>query len=221
MVTTRAGAAKASRKGTPPRQLDQDSPLPSVEPVSPVSPTPSLVISTNNLSYNVSSFDANHRRRVKRGLQDSGIRMKYCTTYVDNEDPEIQTQHFFINDNVQVAMGGRLRRPQCSCGANENGVACKVSLHASEPHGLKANNSLAYLLGGRSRYLHGPRCCQGSAAATFYRWINISTCETSRRSTRERSRGCRRRSRLDLRRRRCARRRRRHQGDSHQHAFSL
>ncbi|KAF3039977.1 hypothetical protein E8E11_004547 [Didymella keratinophila] len=125
MVTTRAGAAKASRKGTSSQQLDQDSPLPSVEPVSPVSPTPSLVISTNNLSYNVSSFDANHRRRVKRGLQDSGIRMKYCTTYVDDEDPEIQTQHFFINDDVQVAMGGRLRRPRCSCGANENGIACK------------------------------------------------------------------------------------------------
>ncbi|KAF3034690.1 hypothetical protein E8E12_004833 [Didymella heteroderae] len=125
MVTTRTGAAKASRKGTPPQQLDQDSPLPSVEPVSPVSPTPSLVISTNNLSYNVSSFDANHRRRVKRGLQDSGIRMKYCTTYVDDEDPNIQTQHFFINDDVQVAMGGKLRRPRCSCGANENGIACK------------------------------------------------------------------------------------------------
>ena len=141
MVTTRAGAAKASRKETPPRQLDQDSPLPSVEPVSPVSPTPSLVISTNNLSYNVSSFDANHRRRVKRGLQDSGIRMKYCTTYVDDEDPEIRTQHFFINDDVQVAMGGRLRRPRCSCGANENGIACKVGLHASELHEPKANNS--------------------------------------------------------------------------------
>ena len=61
MVTTRAGAAKAaSRKGTQPRHLDQDAPLPSVEPISPVSPTPSLVISTNNLSYNVSTFDAFH-----------------------------------------------------------------------------------------------------------------------------------------------------------------
>ncbi|KAF2630720.1 hypothetical protein BU25DRAFT_334942 [Macroventuria anomochaeta] len=125
MVTTRAGAAKASRKGTPPQHLDQDSPLPSVEPVSPVSPTPSLVISTNNLSYNVSSFDTNQRRRVKRGLQDSGIRMKYCTTNVDDEDPSIQTQYFYINDDVEVAMGGKLRRPRCSCGANENGVACK------------------------------------------------------------------------------------------------
>ncbi|KAJ8115941.1 hypothetical protein OPT61_g2527 [Boeremia exigua] len=125
MVTTRAGAAKASRKGTLPQQLDQDSPLPSVEPVSPVSPTPSLVISTNNLSYNVSVFDANQRRRAKRGLQDNAIRMKYCTSNIDDEDPSIQTQYFYINDDVEVAMGGKLSRPRCSCGANENGVACK------------------------------------------------------------------------------------------------
>lgn len=126
MVTTRAGAAKASRTRTPPQLLDQDSPLPSVEPVSPVSPTPSLVISTNNLSYNVSTFDANQRRRVKRGLQDNAIRMKYCTTNIDEEDPDIQTQYFYINDDIEVAMGGSLRGPRCSCGANENGVACKV-----------------------------------------------------------------------------------------------
>ncbi|KAF9692650.1 hypothetical protein EKO04_009411 [Ascochyta lentis] len=126
MVTTRAGAAKASRTRSPPQHLDQDSPLPSVEPLSPVSPTPSLVISTNNLSYNVSTFDTNQRRRVKRGLQDNGIRMKYCTTNIDDEDPSIQTQYFYINDDVEVAMGGKLHRPRCSCGANENGVACKV-----------------------------------------------------------------------------------------------
>lgn len=125
-MTTRAGAAKASRTRTPPQLLDQDSPLPSVEPVSPVSPTPSLVISTNNLSYNVSTFDANQRRRVKRGLQANAMRMKYCTTNIDHEDPSIQTQHFYINDDIEVAMGGNLRRPRCSCDANENGVACKV-----------------------------------------------------------------------------------------------
>ncbi|KAJ4987192.1 SWIM zinc finger family protein [Stagonosporopsis vannaccii] len=125
MVTTRAGAAKASRIGAPPQQLDQDSPLRSLGPDSPVSPTPSLVISTNNLSYNVSVFDTNQRRRAKRGLQDSAIRMKYCTTIVDDEDSSIQSQYFYINDDVEVAMGGKLSRPRCSCGANENGVACK------------------------------------------------------------------------------------------------
>lgn len=145
MVTTRAGAAKASRTRAPPQALDQDSPLPSVEPVSPVSPTPSLVISTNNLSYNVSSFDANQRRRVKRGLQDSGLRLKYCTTNVDDDDPSIQTQYFYINDDVEVAMGGKLRRPRCSCGANENGVACKVSL-ILQGRGHLADAHPAYLL---------------------------------------------------------------------------
>ncbi|KAH6612588.1 hypothetical protein C7974DRAFT_81073 [Boeremia exigua] len=126
MVTTRAGAAKASIKRALPQQLDQDTPLPSVEPVSPVSPTPSLVISTNNLSYNISSFDANQRRRAKRGLQDNlAIRLKYCTSDVDDEDPSIRTQYFYINDDIEVVMGGRLRRPRCSCGANEDGIACK------------------------------------------------------------------------------------------------
>ena len=146
MVTPRAGAAKASRTRAPPQALDQDSPLPSVEPVSPVSPTPSLVISTNNLSYNVSSFDANQRRRVKRGLQDSGLRLKYCTTNVDDDDPSIQTQYFYINDDVEVAMGGKLRRPRCSCGANENGVACKVSLILLKGRGHPADAHPAYLL---------------------------------------------------------------------------
>lgn len=145
-MTTRARAAKASRKGAPPQQLDQDSPLPSVEPVSPVSPTPSLVISTNNLSYNVSVFDANQRRRAKRGLQDSAIRMKYCTTIIDDEDPEIQSQYFYINDDVEVAMGGKLSRPRCSCGANENGVACKVCLVRSWTSEDISNGRLAHLL---------------------------------------------------------------------------
>lgn len=128
MVTTRARAAKVARAESPSQHLDQDSPLPSVEPVSPVSPTPSLVISTNNLSYNVSTFDANQRRRIKRGLQDSGLRLKYCTSNMEEEDPDQQTQYFYINDDVEVAIGGQLRRPRCSCGANDYGVACKVCL---------------------------------------------------------------------------------------------
>lgn len=147
MVTTRAGASKASKTRTPPQHLDQDSPLPSVEPVSPVSPTPSLIISTNNLSYNVSAFDANQRRRVKRGLQDSGIRMKYCTTNVNDEDPNLETQYFYINDDIEVAMGGNLRRPRCSCGANENGVACKACSIVPSSLVYIADTHLAHLLG--------------------------------------------------------------------------
>lgn len=168
MVSTQAGAAKASRKGPLPQLLDQDSPLPSVEPVSPVSPTPSLVISTNNLSYNVSVFDANQRRRAKRGLQDSAIRMKYCTTNVDDEDPSIQTQYFYINDDVEVAMGGDLPRPRCSCGANENGVACKVCHPILFITSGKSDIYLAHLLGWRSCRLHCPRCCQSTAIAAIH-----------------------------------------------------
>ena len=130
MVTTRAGAARASRlKRTSPVHK-QDEPLLSIEPISPVSPaspTPSLVVSTNNLRYNVSAFDSNLRRRAKRGLEDNDIRMKYCATTVDEDNPDIKTQYFYIDDDITVAMGGKLRRPRCSCGANDNGLACKVS----------------------------------------------------------------------------------------------
>jgi hypothetical protein len=128
MVTTRAGAAKASRPRATSPVHEQDKPLPSIEPVSPVSPTPSLVVSTNNLRYNVSAFDSNLRRRAKRGLEDNDIRIKYCATTVDEDNPDIKTQYFYIDDDITVAMGGKLRRPRCSCGANDNGLACKVGV---------------------------------------------------------------------------------------------
>ncbi|KAH7355840.1 hypothetical protein BKA66DRAFT_429390 [Pyrenochaeta sp. MPI-SDFR-AT-0127] len=125
MVTTRAGAAKAARDS--PRSLqgsDHDQPLPSIESSPPVSPTPSLVISTNNLQYDVSAFDSDLRRRVKRGLEDNEIRMKYCAVSNDDDSPD-GTKYFYIDDDITVAMGGKLRRPKCTCGANEKGVACK------------------------------------------------------------------------------------------------
>ncbi|KAF2133979.1 hypothetical protein P153DRAFT_102338 [Dothidotthia symphoricarpi CBS 119687] len=120
MVTTRAGTARASAARRAPLQnLDQDQPVPSVE--SPASPTPSLVVSTNNLRYNVSAFDTNLRRRVKRGLEDNEIRMKYCAV----SDDEDETKYFHLDDDITVAMGGNLRAPKCTCGANEKGIACK------------------------------------------------------------------------------------------------
>ena len=204
MVTTRAGAAKASRKGTSPRHLDQDSPLPSVEPISPVSPTPSLVISTNNLSYNVSTFDAHQRRRIKRGLQDSGMRMKYCTSNIDEEDPNIQTQYFYINDDVEVVIGDKHQRPRCSCGANENGVACKVGLLGLRfPKGM-FDNRIAYLLGRRSCCFHRARGHQGSTPSTFNRWFYHPAYQARRCAPQERPRDCSRRPGLGLRGRRRA-----------------
>jgi hypothetical protein len=127
MVTTRAGAAKAARSASgSSSNTSQDQPLPSIESSSPAAPTPtpSLVISTNNLHYNVSSFDSDLRRRVKRGLEDNDIKMKYCALS-RNEDVN-GTNHFYIDDDITVVVGGNLREPKCTCGANEKGLACKV-----------------------------------------------------------------------------------------------
>jgi hypothetical protein len=129
MVTTRAGAAKAARTGSgssssSSSNTSQDQPVPSIESPSPTSPTPSLVISTNNLQYNVSTFDSDLRRRVKRGLEDNEIKMKYCALSTDQDVNG--TKHFYIDDDITVAIGGKLRKPKCTCGANEKGVACKV-----------------------------------------------------------------------------------------------
>ncbi|KAF1845946.1 uncharacterized protein K460DRAFT_395479 [Cucurbitaria berberidis CBS 394.84] len=112
MVTTRAGTAKAARASRSLQDPDHDHPLPSIESSPPVSPTPSLVISTNNLQYNVSAFDSDLRRRAKRGLEENEIRMKYCAVSDDEHSPE-GTKYFYIDDDITVAMGGKLRRPRC------------------------------------------------------------------------------------------------------------
>ncbi|KAI5377968.1 hypothetical protein J4E82_003350 [Alternaria postmessia] len=129
MVTTRAGAARAARASAQSSDhSDQDQPLPSVE--STVSPTPSLVISTKNLHYNVSAFDTDLRRRAKKGLEGSEIRLKYCAVSEDEYSPGGSPKKFFhLEDEITVAMGGRLRRPECTCGANEKGLACKTLKH--------------------------------------------------------------------------------------------
>ena len=127
MVTTRAGAARAARASTQSSSghSEEDQPIPSVE--STVSPTPSLVISTKNLHYNVSAFDTDLRRRAKRGLEGSDIRLKYCAVSEDDYSPNGSPKKFFhLDDDIIVAMGGKLRRPECTCGANEKGLACKV-----------------------------------------------------------------------------------------------
>jgi hypothetical protein len=130
MVTTRAGAAKAAR-ASPQSQQDseQDQPLPSIESSSSISPTPSLVISTKNLHYNVSTFDGDLRRRAKKGLEGNDIRLKYCAVSDDEDDFDGSPKKYFhLDDDIKVTMGGRLRRPKCTCGANEKGLACKVRL---------------------------------------------------------------------------------------------
>ncbi|KAF1920144.1 hypothetical protein BDU57DRAFT_437481 [Ampelomyces quisqualis] len=124
MVTTRAAAARAAR--TQPRSSSspgKDHPLQSIELPASSSPTPSLVISTNNLHYNVSTFDSDLRRRVKKGLEDNEMKMKYCT--LSPTQPTDGIKHFHIDDDISVAIGGQMVRPKCNCGANEEGLACK------------------------------------------------------------------------------------------------
>ncbi|CAO2649004.1 Nn.00g099530.m01.CDS01 [Neocucurbitaria sp. VM-36] len=124
MVTTRAGAAKAARDNSKsPQDPDHDQALPSIESP-PVSPAPSLVISTTNLQYNVSAFNTDLRKRAKKGLEENEIRIKYCTV-ADNEHGPDGTKYFYIEDDITVAIGGKLRRPICTCGANDGGLACK------------------------------------------------------------------------------------------------
>lgn len=126
MVTTRAGAVKAARTGSgSSSNSSQDRPLQSVE--SPTSSTPTLVISTNNLTYNVSKFDDDLRQRVRQGLEATEIKMKYCALATDED--VTGAKYFYVNDDISIAIGGDLRTPRCTCGANENGIACKVALH--------------------------------------------------------------------------------------------
>jgi hypothetical protein len=147
MVTTRAKAAKAARLGSgSSSDGTQDQPLPSVE--SPAqSLTPALVISTNNLQYNVSNFDSDLRERVRKGLEENEIKMKYCTLSTDQDVNG--TKQFYIDDDITVSIGGELQRPTCTCGANETGLACKVRAHLAMIVTF-ANCLQAYLLASRS-----------------------------------------------------------------------
>jgi hypothetical protein len=54
---------------------------------------------------------------------DNDIKMKYCRLLDDESDQYL----FYLDDEIQIAMGGRYLVPRCTCGANERGIACKVS----------------------------------------------------------------------------------------------
>jgi hypothetical protein len=125
MVLTRAGAAKATKEGSRTHQdSGQDQPLPSIESPPHDSSPPSLVISTNDLHYDVSAFNNDLRQRVKLGVEENMIKMKYCALPADSDIDEIK--HFYIDDDITIVIGGNSRIPKCNCGANEKGMACKV-----------------------------------------------------------------------------------------------
>ena len=127
MVTTRAGAARAptapvqgKKRGS---QSPSPSPLPTTESSLP-SPTPSIIEAVSGVKYNVSIFGTDIRRRVKRGVMENNIKMKYCRVL----DEESNHYLFYLDDEIQIAMGGGYDAPRCTCGANDGGVACKVSI---------------------------------------------------------------------------------------------
>ncbi|KAH7402043.1 hypothetical protein DE146DRAFT_452152 [Phaeosphaeria sp. MPI-PUGE-AT-0046c] len=126
MVTTRAAAARAGRTSSGSSSgSSEDQPIHSIENATSNThtPTPSLVISTNNLQYNVSTFNKDLRRRVELGVEDNEIKMKYCTLSTDQDDNGLK--HFYLDEDITVSVGGELLKPKCSCGANEKGIACK------------------------------------------------------------------------------------------------
>jgi hypothetical protein len=123
MVTTRSGAAKARAASI--QRIQTDSPSLPQSPHSSAlsaSPTPSIIESASGVKYNVSALEKEVRRRAKQGLMDNDIKMKYCRL-MDNESNQYL---FFLDDEIQIAMGGRYTVPKCTCGANEGGIACKV-----------------------------------------------------------------------------------------------
>jgi hypothetical protein len=128
MVTTRAGAARArnasQQQTKTPSPPSSATPSAAPSPTQSASPTPSLIESAHGLKFDVTAFDTDLRRRAKRGLmEDNVIKMKYCRLL----DSDPNQYMFYLDDEIQVAMGGSFNAPRCTCGANEKGTACKVS----------------------------------------------------------------------------------------------
>jgi hypothetical protein len=124
MVTTRAAAARARTAPAQQAQLHSASPSPPDSSAPSASPTHSVIESASGIRYNVASLEAETRRRLEQGLQDSDIKMKYCRLLDDDESNQYL---FYLDDEIQVAMGGEYEVPKCTCGANEGGIACKVN----------------------------------------------------------------------------------------------
>lgn len=57
-------------------------------------------------------------------MDNNTIKMKYCKLL----DSDRNQYLFYLDDEIQIAMGGKYTVPKCTCGANEEGVACKVSV---------------------------------------------------------------------------------------------
>ncbi|KAF2749953.1 hypothetical protein M011DRAFT_397520 [Sporormia fimetaria CBS 119925] len=137
MVTTRAAAARARNA---PQQPSHTPPSPSSSESSQLSPSPapSVIESTSGIQYSVAALENDARRRAKQGLGDNDIKMKYCRLLDDRSNQYL----FYLEDEIQVAMGGRYAVPRCTCGANEGGVACKHIFWMLDQLASKASQSI-------------------------------------------------------------------------------
>jgi len=132
MVTTRAGAARA-------RQEVQDS---QSQLSSPISPTPSLIESSDGHRYDISAFDNAARRRAKIGLMGhSAIRMQFCKEVDDGT-----RYQFHLDDDITVDIREG-RAPKCSCGATDGEKACKVGLQALSSNRADSPKHVFWMLG--------------------------------------------------------------------------
>jgi hypothetical protein len=113
MVLTRAGAAR--KRGSPSNRREGSG-----------NGNDRIIIESKNsgIEYDVGGLDEVARERAEVGLgDDNQIDMNYCT--------EREGYYaFHISDHITVRIGTgepQYRIPQCTCGANEKGIACKVS----------------------------------------------------------------------------------------------
>ncbi|OCK95415.1 uncharacterized protein K441DRAFT_81526 [Cenococcum geophilum 1.58] len=111
MVLTRAGAARA--RGSPSNRRQGSG-----------NGSGRIIIESKNsgIEYDVGGLDEVARERAEVGLgDDNQIDMNYCT--------EREGYYaFHISDHITVRIGTgepQYRIPQCTCGANEKGIACK------------------------------------------------------------------------------------------------
>ncbi|OCK82877.1 hypothetical protein K432DRAFT_323449 [Lepidopterella palustris CBS 459.81] len=86
-----------------------------------------IISDSTGIKYDVSDLDEQARRRAEVGLGDEtdSITVKYCT---EKEDEGESYYVFKISDQISVRLGTdhpRYNVPDCTCGANEGGIACK------------------------------------------------------------------------------------------------
>ncbi|OCL11356.1 hypothetical protein AOQ84DRAFT_192062 [Glonium stellatum] len=111
MVQTRAGAARQRGSGSNQRQASGNG-------------NGRIIVQStkSGIKYDITGLDEIARQRAEVGLgDDNQIGMNYCTEWDEY-------YAFHISDRITVRIGtgeSQYRIPQCTCGANDKGIACK------------------------------------------------------------------------------------------------